>query len=363
MMRPSHATCTPSLGMWPDPILALVRFRSPDRKERRRDTMLMSLLGKLIDPHMLASDSSRSVLTQRMMGLMSTTPNPESSNVCYQGNRTILAHDAPVPVQPTRNSNSTTASSASGPASSASSGLVIAQRTDVPPQHYVTPGTTPILIPVNASVDHVKTLRELLIANGGLPENAIEDDNSPSSPVAQPRHAGKYSFDEGDDRIKDGNDMVIAPEVSIKGVCQSSEKRPQSRCTEGATGIGQSHHLSNTTQTQAMEQTRIPQGSSANRSTTLLFMGRNHVARAHSNSGDGRDVVIPGYTTPTRKAQSGQDPFPSQETIQIARQQRTTHNTGTNGGSFYSDKELGITNRETIRTSRAGSPSPHTGAN
>lgn len=288
--------------------------------------------------------------------------DPKTGNDSYGPTDSVVARGANAPMHSNRNSNSTTTSSASGIVSSASSGIVMGQGNlagAVHPSH-ITPATTPPRVPLaegKAGTNHVKTLRELMLANGGLPENAIDDEESYIPSIVQPQHLRAYSFDAGDDTTKVGKDVGTGPSTpkgTVENVPLPSTKGPQAPNTQRAAKCGNDRRSSNVSvesQGQHLTTRQSSASSSVSRSPTLLFMGRNHVGRAYSNPGDGRGVFIPGYSSPTRKAESGQEPFPNQETIQIARQLRTTHNTHGSGRVFFSDEELAITNEE-IRISR-----------
>lgn len=274
----------------------------------------------------------------------------------------VVTRGTNMPMQSNRNSNSTTASSASGIASSASSGIVMGQGDlagAVHPSH-VTPATTPPRVPLTegkAGTNHVQTLRKLMLANGGLPENAIDDEESYTPSTVQLQHLRAYSFDVGDDTTKVGKDVSTGSPTAkgtVENVPLPSRKGAQAHNTQRSAKCGLDRRSSNVSvesQGQHLTTRQSSASSSVSRSPTLLFMGRNHVGRAYSNPADGRGVFIPGYSSPTRKAESGQEPFPSQETIQIARQLRTTHNTHGSGRVFFSDEELAITS-EQIRISR-----------
>lgn len=233
---------------------------------------------------------------------------------------------------------------------------------------HITPGTTPPRVPpakAGAYTGHIKTLRELVLANGGLPENAIEDESSYAPSTVPPRHLRAYSFDAGDDSVtKNGNDARAGPNLprgAVEAIRQPLKKDLDTTNTQVAAKGGHNRRSSaavSKARGQDLKDSESSASSPASRSPTLRFMGCNHVGRVNSNPGDGRGVFIPGYSSPTRKSESGQDPFPSQETIQIARQQRTTHNTQANGRAFLSDEELAITNKEILTSAERTFPGP-----
>lgn len=319
--------------------------------------MLTKVVSKtIVNPRSFPDDDYCSKTTKRATGAIPSPPNPEAGNTSGDQNKSIVACGTDAPNHSARNSNSTTASSASGIASSTSSGLVMGHGmlADTIPQNHITPGTTPPRVPPGndkAGIDHVATLRELMIANGGLPENAIDDESSYVPTIVPPQHLRAHSFDAGDDATKNGKALLIGP-ISTQHAVEN-DRRPStkdSRVTndQPAAKYGHNRRSSTVTPETRGKDSRNTDGSvssSANCSPTLRFMGYNHVGRANSNPGDGRGVFIPGYSTPTRKPQSGQEPILTQETIQIARQQRTAHNIQSNGGqvngrAFLSDEEL-----------------------
>lgn len=277
---------------------------------------------------------------------------PEPAKYKTSHPRSIVARGANPSTLSNRNSNSTTASSASGMASSASSGITMGlflskRRGKAQPSH-ITPATSPPREPLDkgkakAGSYPVEALRALMAANGGLPEDAIDDDenddenDAPS--MVPPQHVRKYSFDAGDDTAIVGKDTGTGPsnpESAVQNGTLPPTTGPQFLDTLLTTASGNDRRSS--TGPGAPRQRSA--SSSAVRSPTLRFMGHNHVGRAHSMTADGRGVFTPGYSTPRRQAESGSEPFPSQETIQRARQLRTVTNTYNSGGVPFSDEEL-----------------------
>lgn len=339
--------------------------------------------GNVASPRVALKDSGRSEISQQMVEI---PLGPEPAKYKTSHPRSIVARGANPSTPSNRNSNSTTASSASGMASSASSGITMGlflskRRGKAQPSH-ITPATSPPREPLDkgkakAGSDPVGALRALMAANGGLPEDAIDDDENDAPSMVPPQHVRKYSFDAGDDTAKVGKDTGTGPskpEGAVQNVSLPPTTGPQvpdtlltSPKVGKDTGTGPSKPES-AVQNGTLPPTTGPQvldtllatasgndrrsstgpgaprqrsaSSSAVRSPTLRFMGHNHVGRAHSMTADGRGVFTPGYSTPRRQAESGSEPFPSQETIQRARQLRTVTNTYNSGGVPFSDEEL-----------------------
>lgn len=275
------------------------------------------------------SASASSNLTKQMTGVIHPPAVTVTQNAPRIGSEDV---ERPVagPSKPNRNSDST-ASTNSGTASSRSSGLVMGRGVQggAAPRSHITPGTTPPHIPLaaaNKGKNTMMTLRELVTANGGMPEDAIADDSSSyAASAGASRDIRAYSFGAGDDATRNNDDALVqepAPQAATENARRSSNVVNRS---PGKT---------------AKERSSLPTRPAAGLSPTLRFMGRNHVGRTNSSPGDGRGVFIPGWSSPTRKAESGSEPFPSQETIQIARQLRTVVNTHGNSRAYLSDEEL-----------------------
>lgn len=305
--------------------------------------------GNVASSRVALKDSGRSEISQQMVEI---PLGPEPAKYKTSHPRSIVARGANPSTPSNRNSNSTTASSASGMASSASSGITMGlflskRRGKAQPSH-ITPATSPPREPLDkgkakVGSDPVESLRALMAANGGFPEDAIDDDedddenDAPS--MVPPQHVRKYSFDAGDDTVKVGKDTGTGPskpESAVQNVALPPTMGPQVPDTLLTTASGNDRRSS--TRPGAPRQRSA--SSSAVRSPTLRFMGHNHVGRAHSMTADGRGVFTPGYSLPRRQAESGSEPFPSQETIQRARQLRTVTNTHNSGGVAFSDEEL-----------------------
>lgn len=286
--------------------------------------------------------------------------------------------DKTVPKNLGRGSNSTTASSSNGIASSTSSALLIGQGilADTTPREHITPHTTPPHTqPPNKTIglNAVEAVRELVQLNGGLPEDAIDDGSSYAPSFAPPPHIQKFTFDAGGDGARDDRHLhggpgtthgnadnlpqwsqlstvyLEAPGSQLDGVHYGSHSSPN-----GGRGRQDSNESDNTSSSSS---------SRSSRSSILLSMGHNHVGRATSNTTNDHKVYKGSSlekvsqrlmtTSPTRKAESGQVPFPSRETVRIARLQRTTSNDSTNGRAFFSSEELNITNKEVLALQRA----------
>lgn len=254
---------------------------------------------------------------------------------------------------------SNTSSSSSGAASSASSSLIaqglLAEKAA---QDHVTPHTTPprpepVKPSPNANAAQVPTkfnalttIQELMRANGGLPEDAIDDDNDSYGPsFVPPPQVRRYSFDARDNKSA-FHDTTLADVTSQEGpFVQSGSPRldpstPLRNAPGPLNGIVQSDNevpvsskKQNSSETPGSESSKSSQSSC--RSSTLMAMAHNCIDHVGQVGGPGCP-----RNSPTRKVQSGADPLPDEATKYKYRSVRTVLNTHIREVAYLTNQEL-----------------------
>ncbi|KAJ4424629.1 hypothetical protein N0V82_000761 [Gnomoniopsis sp. IMI 355080] len=220
--------------------------------------------------------------------------------------------------------------SSSGVVSSASSSLitqgVLAARAI---QDHVTPHTTPPrpepikpssganAVPAPTKFNALATIQELMRTNGGLPEEAIEDDDSSYGPsFVPPPQVREFSFDACADKPVIHETTLAA--IEYKGNNVKNHKMPVSF---------KEHDSKATTSSQSSQ--------SSCRSSTLLAMAHNCID--HVGQSPGPDCP---RNRPARKVQSGADPFPDEATKYKYRRERTVLNAHIREVAYLTNQEL-----------------------
>lgn len=254
---------------------------------------------------------------------------------------------------------SNTSSSSSGAASSASSSLIahgiLAERAahDHGTPHTTPPRPEPVKPSPGANatqaptkLNALATIQELMKANGGLPEDAIDDEDSSYGPsFVPPPQVRKYSFDARDNKSA-FDDTTLADVTSQEGpVVHNGSPRldpstPLRNAPGPVDGTGQSDnkvHFSskkqNSNETLGSASSKSSQSSC--RSSTLMAMAHNCID--HVGQVGGSDCP---RNSPMRKVQSGADPFPDEATKYKYRSERTVLNTHIREVAYLTNQEL-----------------------
>lgn len=281
---------------------------------------------------------------------------------------------------PTRKSISSTASSSTR--SSITQGIS-AERAA---QDHVTPHTDPTEEPSQAqkppkvtSADALATIQQMMNTNGGLPEDAVSDDDdgdfAPS--LHAPHHSRAFSFENGDHKTAAPLSSVTVP-PNVTADSQPCALRPtlsqlatlpelvvvnqfdgvMSR--DGDYAQLHSQHLnesrrSSSTSSSSSSSSNSSKGSA--RSATLAAMGVNHANRQGSDSS--------GSSPSRRRAQSGEEVLVDGAIIAAARTERTIGNyrTKTRAPLLLSDlsplpPQFYHTNQEQRRVRYTNGPQP-----
>lgn len=248
--------------------------------------------------------------------------------------------------------------SSSGVASSASSSLiaqgVLAARAA---QDHVTPHTTPPRTePVKPSpganavqaptkVNALATIQELMRINGGLPEEAIDDDGSSySSSFVPPSQVCKFSFDACDDKPEFHGTTLAAIRFEDNVVQNGSQRldslthldkaadrlHDNDQCHNNGPVSFKGHESNGTPRSQSSQSSH-----SSCRSSTLMAMAHNCIDHAGQSPGP----ECP-RNSPMRKVQSGADPFPDEATKYKYRSERTVLNAHIREVAYLTNEEL-----------------------
>lgn len=245
-----------------------------------------------------------------------------------------------------RKSHSTAPSS--GVSSSASSSLitqgVLAAGTHITP-HTTPPHPEPVKPPARTGVNALQTIQELVKINGGLPEDAVDDDSSYGPSLVAPHHTRAGSFDNGHDKSAAHAAIVAVVESEIGDVVYNGPRRSQllgrfQLLTEAPTQVdGLGSDVSHVFQAPPLKKTSSSMSSGSShsscRSTTLVAMSHNCVHHAGQSGGS----ACP-RNSPTRKRQSGADPFPDEATKHRFRTERTVLNANIREHSYMTNHEL-----------------------
>ncbi|KAI3400165.1 hypothetical protein diail_4050 [Diaporthe ilicicola] len=275
----------------------------------------------------------------------------------------------PAPIA--QHSNDSSSQSSSGNASCSSS--LIAQGLAEIAQAKVTPHTSPTkdenlcgrpADEPKKGRDVLETLRQLAAQNGGLPDDAIDDESSCTSSIADPRGHRVFSFAGGDDRITSEGETTH----SIAGVStnvDSSSRRPQQRSAvqekpldsqlDGASRLSKGN-FSNTSRFQKSGSSSSSDTSQRRSHASMLrSMGYNHATEAKKKQDAANEIkkleaaAVPSpmiiamarersVPSPSKKVQEGQVPHENR------RRQLLSLNYF-RGRAFVSDEELTLAPR------------------
>lgn len=257
---------------------------------------------------------------------------------------------------------SDSSASSSGVASSASSSLItqgfLGMRAT---QDHVTPHTTPpcpepakpytgaSAVQAPTGNNALATIQELMKINGGLPEDAIDDESSYGSSFVGPRHERSLSLDAGDDKSAVNYTCPTAIKAKEGNVDHNGPQRPHpstllkpvpgqlGRSDQGSNNnvpVGFKHQKANESPSSSSSQSsKSSQGSC--RSSTLMAMAHNCIDHAGQPGGP----ECP-RNSPTRKVQSGADPFPDEATKYKYRSERTVLNAHIREVAYLTNQEL-----------------------
>lgn len=251
--------------------------------------------------------------------------------------------------------------SSSGIASSASSSLitrgVLYERAV---QDHVTPHTTPPRpepskpsTSVNKAQEPTEdnalaTIQEFMRINGGLPEDAVDDNSSYGPSLVRPRPERRFSFDAGDDRST-VHDTASAVVKSSQQIVDHHDPRGPHLSTPSKTVTGQAGNVDQNDQNntphsferQDSHENLGPsssQGSqNSSRSSTLMAMAHNcvdHVGQLGGSECPRR--------SPMRNVQSGANPFPDEATKYKYRSERTVLNAHIREVAYLTNQELRV---------------------
>lgn len=247
--------------------------------------------------------------------------------------------------------------SSSGVASSASSSLItqglLAGRTA---QDHVTPHTTPprlepvkpslgpneIKAPTNANA--LATIQEFMRINGGLPEDAIDDDSSYGPSFVPPRQVRKFSFDDGDDKPEVHDTASAVVKAQKDSLVHNGPQQPHP-LTPLKLGRGHVDKISQDSSNvlHGLERqdsceahaSLSSQSSQSSRSSILMAMAHNCID--HAGQSGGSDCP---RNSPMRKVQSGTNPFPDEATKYKYRSERTVLNAHIREVAYLTNHEL-----------------------
>lgn len=276
---------------------------------------------------------------------------------------------------PPRKPSPATASSSSSISQANSSGSSIAQGhlDQKVNEDHISPHTTPCGTQAakgETSTNALATIQELMKANGGFPEDAIDDESS-YAPSFVPSHNAKalsLDVDDGKAASCDGlvTNLLMVKTKEEESVHNRSQRPSQlsavpemvsiSRFSDGVNQDGETpafngvkRHDSN----QSHNSSNSFSSQNSHRSSILLSMGRNLMEEVGSDaegaqgadgacdsSSSSETSIHSTRSSPTRKAQSGEQPVPDQATIDAARIERTVTNYVTKTRSFLRTEDL-----------------------
>lgn len=240
----------------------------------------------------------------------------------------------------------------SGAAPSSTSSSVVGQDL-LAAQDHLTPHTSPPHPePVNPCADAIEiqprtvhnvlqTIQELARINGGLPENAVDDESSYASSAMLARRAPTASIDQSDPSnatlatLMNG-DNVASDDSVHKGPQRLRSLTPRPTTQSQAKGLDSDVPCDFRLQTlKRDDSTGSATSPSSCRSATLAAMAHNCVN--HAGHSGGPDCP---RNSPTKATQSGTDPFPDGPTKQKFRTERTVLNAHMRKRSYMTNQEL-----------------------
>lgn len=299
----------------------------------------------------------------------------------------------PAPSPP--NSNDSSSPSSSGSASCSSS--LITQGLAKVAQAKVTPHTSPTkdenlcgrpAEEQNKGDDALVTIRQFAVQNGGLPDDAIVDESSCSSPIVDSRDHRTFSFSDGDDRIvsQDGTDSIARTSTNVGDVGSSSRRPVQlsaaheqsldsqidgaSRFSNGVPSNSSVHQKSSSPSSSSDTSQRRSHAS------VLTSMGHNHATKANKDraaADELRKLELASFCSPIIVAMARERSVPSpskKEPVQEERVPRGNHVSRTENldqpqsRAFISDEELTLApNRRTSYQDARGRAPPNIARN
>ncbi|ROW09039.1 hypothetical protein VMCG_02810 [Cytospora schulzeri] len=275
------------------------------------------------------------------------------------------------------NSDRSSSSSSSGRASSSSSLITQGLLAEQMAQSQVTPRTSPIKDgslygrPDKGAAkgcDVLETIREMAAQNGGLPDDAIDDESSYASTPHFSRHQRAFSFDAGNGG-SGGPDRLAKPHLLQRPQQSTAEEQPPSPQFSGLAQDGRNGVKTTTLKDQPSESSDSSSDGISNhsRSSIVLSMGHNHVtdaSKVKATTSEGRDLDDSSKLvqmtkvmvlqrdaiannlrlSPTKRVQERRVPrtsqFPTEEEMQ---RQRLMDLNDTHGRAYLSDEELALT--------------------
>lgn len=255
-----------------------------------------------------------------------------------------------------RRSHSTVSSSAipSSVPSSASSSVI--GHGALTTQDHLTPHTSPPrpepvnpcsgAIDVQSRTGHnvLQTIQELARINGGLPEDAVDDESSYAPSFMLARRALSASTDDDDHNAEFDNATMAAfnGDDSRDNVDRNGSQRPQestNRQNASTPVQGFDSEVPRDSRLQTLKKDESSSSSATSsgscRSARLVAMAHNCVN--HAGSPGGSDCP---RNSPMKAAQSGSDPFPDGPSKQKFRTERTILNAHMRKRSYMSNQEL-----------------------
>ncbi|KAJ4389132.1 hypothetical protein N0V93_006594 [Gnomoniopsis smithogilvyi] len=242
--------------------------------------------------------------------------------------------------------------SSSGVASSASSSLITQGVLAARARDHVTPHTTPPrpgpikpspgANPVQAPtiVNGLAPVQELIRANGGLPEHAIDNDDSSYGPsFVPPPQVRRFSFDAYDDKLAihdttsaANEDNVVQDDPNRIDKSTTIKKAPfqlsdNSQDNHNEPIIFKGHDSNETPSSQSSKSSCC--------SSTLMAMAHNCID--HAGQSAGPDCP---RNSPMQKVQTGADPFPDEATKYKYRIERTVLNAHIREVAYLTSQEL-----------------------
>lgn len=274
------------------------------------------------------------------------------------------------------NSDRSSSSSSSGKVSSSSSLITQGLLAEQMAHGQVTPRTSPIKDeslygrPAKGPAkgcDVLETIREMAAQNGGLPDDAIDDESSyaPTPHFSRPQRA--FSFDAGDDGYG-APDCLPKAQSSQRPEQTTTEERPPSSQLDGLAQDRGDVAADTTLKDQPSESTGSSSDGESNpsHSSTLLAMGHDRAtnvvkARATTTKGinlDGpsglvhmtevmvlqRDAIANLLrVSPIKKVQERRVPYISQSSTDMIQHHRMMDPNHDHGRAHLSDEELALT--------------------
>lgn len=267
------------------------------------------------------------------------------------------------------NSDSSSSSSSSGKVSSSSSLIAQGLLAEKMAQNQVTPRTSPIKDESlggrldkgpTKGCDALETIREMAALNGGLPDDAIDDESSYASTPHFPRHQRAFSFDAGGDGY-DVSGRLSQAHPSQRPQQSTAEERPSSSQLDGLAQDRGNGAYDTTLKDRPSDSSDTSSDGAPNhsRSSILLANRVTDTSKDKATTAEGRDLDESSglvhmtnvmvlqrdaiannlRVSPTRKVQERRVPRTSQSsTAEELQRYRLAH-----GRAYLSDEELTLT--------------------